>query len=131
MTVTRMTVTRMKTTRMKMTTMQKYLSKFALLLALLTFPMSALALTLDEAKTSGLVGEQSDGYLGSVSSNTTAEVRAVLADINGKRKAKYEQIAKENNTELSTVEALAGKKLIEKTSTGNYVKVDGGPWMKK
>ena len=115
----------------KMTTMQKYFSKLALLLTLLALPMSAMALTLDEAKTSGLVGEQSDGYLGSVAANATADVKAVLADINAKRKAKYEQIANENNTELATVEALAGKKLIEKTTPGNYVKVDGGPWMKK
>ena len=114
-----------------MTTMHKYLAKFALLLSLLAFPVSAMALTLDEAKTSGLVGEQSDGYLGSVAANATAEVKAVLADINAKRKAKYEQIAKENNSDLRTVEALAGKKLIEKTAPGNYVKVDDGSWTKK
>ena len=114
-----------------MTTMQKYFSKFALIFTLLALPMSAFALSLDEAKTNGLVGEQSDGYLGSVADNTTAEVRSVLADINGKRKAKYEQIAKDNNTELRTVEALAGKKLIEKTAEGNYVKVDDGAWTRK
>ncbi len=115
----------------KTTTMQKYLAKFALLLTLLAFPMAALASPVSDAKANGLVGEQSDGYLGSVAPNPTAAVKALLDDINAKRKAEYERVARETNTGLKAIEMLSGQKAIEKTTPGNYVKLDGGSWTKK
>ena len=83
---------------------------------------------LQQAKSAGLVGEQLNGYLGAVSSD--AEAKALVADINAKRKAKYESIASQNSTSLETVELLAGKKAIEKTQAGNYIQTATG-WKKK
>ena len=93
-------------------------------------PAAALAVDLQQVKNNGLVGEQLNGYLGLVSANATAEVQALVADVNARRKAKYESIAAQNSTGLKTVELLAGKKAIEKTSPGNYIQSATG-WKKK
>jgi len=100
----------------------------ALAIALLLAASQVLALDLQDAKSQGLVGETVNGYLGAVKSS--AEVNALVNDINAKRKAEYQRIAKQNGIAVSDVEALAGKKAIDKTPSGQYVNVTGS-WMKK
>ncbi len=87
-------------------------------------------LSLDQAKASGVVGEQSDGYLGAVSSSPSGEVQALVSSINQKRKEKYQSIAQRRGTSLKAVEALAGKTAIEKTEAGQYVNLGSG-WQRK
>jgi uncharacterized protein YdbL (DUF1318 family) len=99
------------------------------LLISLFFVSISFALDLDTAKNSGLVGEKTDGYLGSVTNS--AEVNALVNDINQKRKIKYQEIAKTNGTDLKSVEMLAGKKAYENTKKGHYVLTDGNSWIKK
>lgn len=100
----------------------------ALLLIGASLSLSVFALDLDEAKSQGLVGETLSGYLEVVSGN--GEAAALVADINAKRKAQYQNIATKNKISLTDVELLAGKKAIEKTPTGQFVKI-GGNWKKK
>ena len=88
------------------------------------------ALSLAEAKQQGLVGEQSNGYLGAVGT-ANAEVLKLIQQVNNKRKSKYRDIAKRNSTDLPTVEKLAGKKAIEKTPKGLFIKVDSTNWRRK
>lgn len=90
---------------------------------------SAWALSLDEAKAKGQVGEKASGYLGAVTGGN-ADVQALVSDINQKRKQAYEEIAKRNGTSLNSVETLAGEKAIQNTKPGNMVEGPGG-WMKK
>lgn len=99
--------------------------------ALLVFPQVASALSLDEAKAKHLVGETISGYLEAVSTKPSAEVAALVADINSQRKAKYQEIATRNGTGLAAVEALAAKKAIEKTPAGEMIKLPSGEWLKK
>lgn len=87
------------------------------------------ALTLDEAKAKGLVGEKGSGYLGAVNS-PSGEVQALITDVNQKRRQAYEEIARRNGTSLSAVEILAGEKAVENTKAGHYVEGPGG-WKKK
>lgn len=87
------------------------------------------ALTLEEAKNRGLVGEKSSGYLGTVTAGG-GEVQALVADVNQKRRQAYEDIAKRNGTPISAVETLAGEKAIQNTRPGNFVEGPGG-WIKK
>lgn len=88
-----------------------------------------LALSLEEAKSKGLVGEQADGYLGVVNA-ADAEAHAVAKDINLKRRQAYDDIAKRNGTPLGAVEALAGEKAIQNTKPGHYIQGPAG-WIKK
>ena len=89
------------------------------------------AISLQEAKAQGLVGEQANGYLGLVKSGAPADVKALMNDINAKRKKEYEDIARRNKTDLNVVETLAGKKAIDMTPPGQYVKLPSGQWVKK
>jgi hypothetical protein len=43
----------------------------------------------------------------------------------------YKGIAKKNGTALSAVEALAGKKSIEKTAPGQFIMQPNGTWTPK
>lgn len=103
----------------------------AMVLALAGAPAVLWAASLDQAKSQGLVGEQANGYLGMVAANAPADVKALVADINQKRKQEYQAIAQRNNTSLDAVEALAGKKAIELTPAGQYVRPPSGQWIKK
>lgn len=98
------------------------------LITSLTLAGAANALTLDEAKQQGLVGEQLTGYLGVVNGGT--EAAALVQDINAKRKQKYSEIAKRNGTSLQSVEKLAGKTALEKTPAGQLINLGEG-WRKK
>ena len=107
-----------------------YVSRLLLAVFLIITTVSAYAIDLQTAKSSGLVGEQLNGYLGIVDAGAGSDVRALVKEINSKRKAKYEAIASQNSTSLETVELLAGKKAVEKTLPGNYIQTATG-WKKK
>jgi len=97
---------------------------------LLLVSSAAFAADLDQAKRDGLVGERADGYLGLVDTSAPSDVRVLVADVNEKRKAEYQRIAAGNSLEMAQVEALAGKKAIERTQPGGWILLNGG-WQKK
>ncbi len=99
-----------------------------ILFSLLLICQPAIALDLQSAKAQGLVGETASGYLAPV--KATDEAKKLVGDINTKRKQHYQKIAKSNNTPLSTVEQLAGKKAIAKTPAGQFIHVNNS-WQKK
>lgn len=102
-----------------------------LLLGVLWLPLPSWALTLEEAKTQGIVGEQPNGYLGVVQPSAPPEVQALVSDVNQKRRQMYEDIARRNSTKLEAVEMLAGKTAIDNTRPGNFVRSPSGQWVKK
>lgn len=102
-------------------------------ISLILFSLSSLcfALDLQQAKDKGLVGETPLGYLASPSGSPSAEVKALIDDINKKRKVKYQEVAAKVGKSLSIVEQLAGEKALEKTEAGHYIQMPSGEWMKK
>ena len=114
--------------------MKTYLKSASLLLALL-LALPAAAMTLNEAmsalgaaKAAGLLGEKPDGYLGVVRSANNAE--EIASQINQARRAEYHRVAKQNGISVSDVEAIAGKKAIEKTPAGQVIQLNG-TWIRK
>ncbi len=97
---------------------------------LLLVSSAAFAADLEQAKRDGLIGERADGYLGLVETSAPSDLRALVADVNEKRKAEYQRIAAGNSLEMAQVEALAGKKAIERTQPGGWVLRNGG-WQRK
>jgi len=95
----------------------------------LLMSLSAFALDLTQAKSQGLIGEQVNGYVGLVKEST--EAKALVEDINIKRKEAYISLAKKNNLGLQDVEILAGKKLIKKAEPGEFIQSATGSWVKK
>jgi len=107
--------------------MKKLLLLLTTCLLLLVQP--AYAIDLETAKNQGLVGETPSGYLEAVKT-PSPDTKALIDSINAKRKEKYLEIANRNNTSLQAVEQLAGKKAIEKSAAGSYIKL-GGSWQQK
>lgn len=107
--------------------MQKYLILWVLTLSLLT--PSVWALTLDEARTQGRVGETLNGYL--VALKNDAETQKLVLDINHARRASYQQLADSNHLPVDEVAKMAGQKLVERARPGEYVQGINGKWMRK
>lgn len=92
---------------------------------------AASGLTLERAKSQGLVGEKADGYVGIVVAQSTSLVQALVNGVNAKRRAAYEEIAKKNGTSVDAVAKLAGEKLVARASTGEWVTDANGVWHQK
>lgn len=97
---------------------------FALLLS-----FSSFAISLQDAKDQGLVGEQLNGYLAVV--KPAAGVAELVKDINAKRQAQYEKIAKQNGIVVADVAKLAAEKVIAKAEKGHIIQDSHGNWIKK
>jgi uncharacterized protein YdbL (DUF1318 family) len=109
--------------------MKTLIKQFSLLLVALTFSFNALALTLQDAKAQGKVGEQPSGYLGLVVDN--AQVQALVKQVNGKRKQIYLKLARKHKVSVAQIAARAGEKALKKTQAGHYIKNAAGQWVKK
>ena len=83
---------------------------------------------LGSAKSQGLVGEQTNGYLGVVKNQNNAQ--DIVQLINNARKEQYQKLAQSHKVPLSEIELLAGKKAIEKTPSGLFIQING-QWIKK
>ncbi len=99
---------------------------FALLLSL-----PAHALSLDDAKAKGLVGERSTGYLGIVTTSPSADVKQLVQQINAKRRALYQKKAGKAGVSLEIMELRTGERLQQMTPAGAYIQDANGRWVRK
>ncbi|NCP11904.1 MAG: YdbL family protein [Sphingomonadales bacterium] len=81
----------------------------------------------DAARKSGAIGEKPDGYLGFVTPPTPA-LRAMVDDINIKRKAAYTQRASATNSTVEQFAFTTGCNLIAKTEIGEKYMSPDGVW---
>ena len=93
--------------------------------------LAANAATLDGAKAAGQIGEGVDGYVHLVDKNAPADVKALVKEVNEKRREKYAIIAKKRGVPVEEVAALAGAKLVKSAPAGEYVLDSTGKWRKK
>lgn len=100
---------------------------YSLLVACMAF--SAWAISLDQAKQQGLVGEMPNGYLGIVVDSP--DVQVLVASINEKRKNIYLNLARKNKITMDQVTTLAGEKALSKTQPGHFIQNAQGQWLKK
>ena len=107
----------------------RLMKKLLLSIFITSVTFSAWAISLADAKQQGLVGEMTNGYLGVVVDSS--EARALVDSVNKKRKEIYINLARKNKITLDQVTALAGKKAIAKTQSGQYIKNASGKWVKK
>ncbi|GAW96706.1 MULTISPECIES: YdbL family protein [Colwellia] len=106
-----------------------FIRKVCLVLVASTMAFSAWAISIDQAKQQGLVGELPNGYLGVVV--TSAEVSSLVTMVNKKRKDIYLNLARKNKITMQQVTKLAGEKSISKTQAGHLIKNAAGQWVKK
>ncbi|WP_249276505.1 YdbL family protein [Sphingomonas baiyangensis] len=81
------------------------------------------------ARAAGQVGEQTDGYLGTIGA-VPAEVRDMVRDINIRRKAAYTRQAGNQST-VEQFAFVSGCNLIARTEPGEMYQTPGGGWQKR
>ena len=103
--------------------------KQLLILFTLVLSFSSFAIELPTAKAQGLIGERPNGLLGVV--RGSAEIEALVKEINKRRLDKYSQIAQKNAMTIEQVSLLAGEKTMKKTPAGQYIQDSSGKWVVK
>lgn len=95
-------------------------------------PASAKA-AVDAAKAEGVVGEQSDGFLGFVNPGAASgDVRAAVSEINAGRRQLYAQAAAQNGVSAAAAGSSAFRTVVQaKLRPGDYFQDAGGAWVKK
>ena len=101
----------------------------AAILLVLAF-QGAWAIDIQTAKEQGLVGEANTGYLAAVGT-PSAEVKALVAEVNEKRKAEFERTAKKTGATLVQVRARFYELAVERTQPGHYYQDTSGNWKQK
>ena len=92
---------------------------------------SAYASDIGTAKEKGLVGEANTGYVAAVKTPASADTATLIADVNAKRKAKFQQTASETGTTVEQVAHRFYELAVKKTQPGNFYQDASGSWKKK
>jgi uncharacterized protein YdbL (DUF1318 family) len=90
----------------------------------------ALAQSLDAARSSGMVGEQSDGYAVARGSATPA-VRKLVTRVNGQRRKIYAKRAREQNISVANVGRFYAAQIAAKAPKGTWIQSSSGAWKRK
>ena len=106
---------------------QGNIAVLALLSALIAWP--AMALDLQSARSSGQIGEKLDGYVAAVA--PSADVNALISEVNAKRKAEYARISAQNGQPASLVGKVAAEQIINKLPSGALYQDVSGNWKKR
>lgn len=93
-------------------------------------PSPAVAIDLQSARSSGLIGETLSGYVAPVTS-PTGEVSKLVADVNAARRAEYLKLAKRNNVRVEEVATLTAQRIIDSLPGGAYFQASSGGWRRK
>ncbi|MCO1334584.1 YdbL family protein [Microbulbifer sp. OS29] len=96
----------------------------------LTIALPVMAMSLDEAKSKGLLGEANSGYVAIVDSSSP-ELEKLIKEVNSKRKAAYARIAERNNIDIAQVATRAAEKLEARLGPGEYYQDNLGRWKRK
>lgn len=92
---------------------------------------SAHALSLQDAKSKGLVGERTDGYVGYVAKPPTEEIKSMVKMVNNMRREKFRETAKNNDISIENVGILFYQRAVEETKSNQYYQDSKGDWTKK
>lgn len=107
--------------------MKKLLTALTLLLVF----QGAWAIDIDSAKAGGLVGEANTGYLAAVKEPASGEVRALIQEVNAKRKAEFQSTAEKTGATLQQVAFRFYELAVQRTARGHFYQDKSGRWVKK
>ena len=110
-----------------MLTMKRIIVAIGLLMLL----QNAWAIDIRTAKAEGLVGEANTGFIAAVRSPANAEVRALIADVNNKRRAQFQRTAQKTGTTVAQVANRFYELAVQKTARGHFYQDAAGRWKKK
>lgn len=93
-------------------------------------PLLAADPVVEQALSSGTVGEQWDGYLGFVSA-PSSDLKAAVDAINIKRRAGYTQIAASRNVTVDQFAQTTACQTLRAVKPGQAYKLKDGAWKKR
>lgn len=105
------------------------LRRAVLIAAFAALSLPALALDLHEARRSGQIGEQNDGYVRALQSSPA--VNALVQDVNSKRQQEYARIAASKGQTATVVAKLAAEQIAKGLEAGAQYQDAGGAWQKR
>lgn len=85
----------------------------------------------EAAKSTGVVGEMGDGYLGFVSGGGDASLNAAVAAINAGRASLYAQTAAKTGVTPEAAGQATARQLYSRIPTGQWYKPLAGSWTRK
>lgn len=106
-----------------------FLTAFLTFAAVAVLAGQAWAMTLDQARSAGLVGEKRDGYVAVIGSDSGAQT--LVNDVNARRRQEYEKISRQNGQPVSVVAKLAADHIIGGLPGGAFYQGTDGSWKKK
>lgn len=107
------------------------MKKMIATLLLCIFVPSVWAIELADAKAQGLVGEANNGYIAVVEQPVSADVKALLNEVNNKRKAFFQRAALKTGISTSQVSDRSYELAVESTAKGHYYQNKAGDWVKR
>ena len=102
---------------------------FAIILIL--FSLNVSALSLQQAKNQGLIGEMNNGYVGAVQANIPSSVKQLIKRTNDLRKQNFSKLAQQNNLSVNQVASQFAQKAKQRLTRGQYYQSGNGSWTKK
>lgn len=87
---------------------------------------------LAQARDQGIIGEQTDGYVGIVNdAAANADIRARVQSLNNRRRAAFTQRASQNNQPVEQMAAaFACEAFANQVQNGHYYRTENGQWVR-
>ena len=92
-------------------------------------PGQSSALTLDQARAQGVVGELPNGYV--AARGNAPGVSALVDSVNRQRRQRYRQIAADTSVPMAAVEQQAGQALINRLRPGQWYMNTRNQWVQR
>ena len=86
---------------------------------------------LDAYRADGVIAERFDGYVEIRASDAPSEARALVEDVNARRRALYSQRAGESNVPVAEVGKVFANKIVETAPPGTYFLRPGGDYVRR
>ena len=109
----------------------------SILLAIALFASSLLASSpadarpIDDYRAQGVIAERFDGYVELRAGNAPADARQLVDEVNGKRRALYEQRAKEQGVSAAEVGKVYAPQIMKDAPGGTFFKQPNGSYSQK
>ncbi len=104
------------------------LASLVLIVGLTSAP--AEAQSLDQLRASGVVGERFDGYA-EARGGASAQARALVSQVNAKRRRLYQQRAAEQRVPAGQVGRVFAQQIMQKAPRGTPFLTESGRWTRK
>ena len=99
--------------------------------ALFAAPDLARADPLDAYRANGVIAERFDGYVEIRDPDAPSAARALVVDVNARRRALYTQRASESNVPVEEVGKVFANKIVETAPPGTYFRRPGGDYVRR